>query len=124
MYGRPEPERILVRLLVRYRARNHVLCALELYRRVLAVTPFIRMAAERGESGGPPPSTTKNLGSYYRRPSAAIEKGGGFFVPGLEGFRCSELFTGPGGPPNLFSRASQDSEKRFGTVVFSPRHVV
>eukprot|EP00903_Cladosiphon_okamuranus_P008720 g8352.t1 len=35
----------------------------------------------------PPPSGTRNLGSYYRRPSAAIERGGGFFVPGLEGFR-------------------------------------
>eukprot|EP00752_Nemacystus_decipiens_P006524 g5875.t1 len=34
-----------------------------------------------------PPGTEKNLGSYYRRPSAAIERGGGFFVPGLEGFR-------------------------------------
>jgi hypothetical protein len=29
----------------------------------------------------------ENLGSYYKRPSAAIERGGGFFVPGLEGYR-------------------------------------
>lgn len=41
-------------------------------------------------ANNPPPSgTEKNLGSYYRRPSAAIEQGGGFFVPGLEGFRCA-----------------------------------
>ncbi|CAN0432312.1 unnamed protein product [Ascophyllum nodosum] len=40
-------------------------------------------------SNGQSPKTEKNLGSYYRRPSAAIEQGGGFFVPGLEGFRWS-----------------------------------
>ena len=28
---------------------------------------------------------------YYRRPSRAIEKGGGFFVPGLEGERIRLL---------------------------------
>jgi hypothetical protein len=27
----------------------------------------------------------RGLKGYYRRPSRAIEKGGGFFVPGLEG---------------------------------------
>ena len=29
---------------------------------------------------------------YYVRPSRAIEKGGGFFVPGLEGDRSFNLF--------------------------------
>lgn len=36
---------------------------------------------------GLPPKTSKNMRSYYNRPSAAIERGGGFFVPGLQGFR-------------------------------------
>ncbi|CAM9322434.1 unnamed protein product [Laminaria digitata] len=40
-----------------------------------------------GADRSPPGENTKNLGSYYRRPSAAIEQGGGFFVPGLQGFR-------------------------------------
>ena len=29
----------------------------------------------------------RGMKGYYRRPSRAIEKGGGFFVPGLEGER-------------------------------------
>ena len=29
----------------------------------------------------------KNMSSYYKRPSAALERGGGFFVPGLEGYK-------------------------------------
>ena len=41
-----------------------------------------------GADRSPPGEKTKNLGSYYRRPSAAVEQGGGFFVPGLQGFRC------------------------------------
>lgn len=41
--------------------------------------------ADRMATG--PRSETKNLGIYYRRPSTAIERGGGFFVPGLEGYR-------------------------------------
>lgn len=39
-------------------------------------------------------TTTKNLGSYYRRPSAALERGGGFFVPGLEGYRLRLVMGG------------------------------
>ncbi|CAN0056084.1 unnamed protein product, partial [Hapterophycus canaliculatus] len=39
---------------------------------------LLRMTAKKN----PQPGVTN-----YRRPSAAIERGGGFFVPGLEGFR-------------------------------------
>mmetsp|Transcript_16199 Transcript_16199/g.24025 ORF Transcript_16199/g.24025 Transcript_16199/m.24025 type:complete len:300 (-) Transcript_16199:19-918(-) len=35
----------------------------------------------------------KNLAGYYKRPSAALEQGGGFFIPGLEGYKL-RLFTG------------------------------
>jgi hypothetical protein len=39
-------------------------------------------------AGEPPKQPAqKNMGSYYRRPSAAMERGGGFFVPGLEGYK-------------------------------------
>ena len=39
-------------------------------------------------TGEPPKQPAqKNMGSYYRRPSAALERGGGFFVPGLEGYK-------------------------------------
>ncbi|CAN0446304.1 unnamed protein product, partial [Phaeothamnion confervicola] len=36
----------------------------------------------------------KNLGSYYRRPAAAVERGGGFFIPGFQGYRCLTFSVG------------------------------
>lgn len=36
----------------------------------------------------------RGMKGYYRRPSRAIEKGGGFFVPGLEGERIRVLTAG------------------------------
>ena len=46
----------------------------------------IRMQAE-------PPGQKPGQG-YYRRPSAALERGGGFFVPGLEGARLRLVAAG------------------------------
>lgn len=51
---------------------------------------YFRMMAGDGDTKDRAPLGTelgKNMGSYYRRPSAAIERGGGFFVPGLQGSR-------------------------------------
>ena len=37
-------------------------------------------------SAGPPPYEEAKKG-FYVRPSAAVERGGGFFIPGLEGYK-------------------------------------
>ena len=53
---------------------------------VIAAAPAPRLAAP------PPPPPPKVKGSgYYVRPSAALERGGGFYVPGLEGDRLRLL---------------------------------
>ena len=53
---------------------------------VIAAPPAPRLAAP------PPPPPPKVKGSgYYVRPSAALERGGGFYVPGLEGDRLRLL---------------------------------
>lgn len=41
----------------------------------------------------PPPAAPKVKSSYYKNPSKAIEKGGGFFIPGLQGPRL-RVFVG------------------------------
>ncbi|CAM9898633.1 unnamed protein product [Choristocarpus tenellus] len=66
-------------------------------------------------TNGPP---TKNLSSYYKRPSAAIERGGGFFIPGLQGSRLQLVFSGVilgllllgGSPPSTMSPSQLSSE--------------
>ena len=45
-------------------------------------------AAPRAEPpGGAGAERGKQAKGFYLRPSAAVERGGGFFIPGLEGFR-------------------------------------
>lgn len=80
----------------------------------LYVTPLrLRPAAQpvvRMQGQGPPRSNERP--GFYQRPSAALEKGGAFFVPGLQGGRarlaaagviCAGFalnrVTGPGGDP-------------------------
>lgn len=77
-------------------------------------------------SAGPPP---KVKSSYYKNPSKAIEKGGGFYIPGLRGPRLrvavpilalvlltiNHITTGPG----LAVRSFQVSETLAAAAAFS-----
>lgn len=49
--------------------------------RIPARLTRVRMAA------GPPPPPARAKPGYYQRPSAAVEQGGAFYIPGLEGSR-------------------------------------
>jgi hypothetical protein len=55
----------------------------------LAPPPAARLARQQPQLRmmAPPPSSPKAGSGYYVRPSAALERGGGFYVPGLEGTR-------------------------------------
>ena len=63
-------------------------------------------------SAGPPPYEEAKKG-FYVRPSAAVERGGGFFIPGLEGYKLRlavALLLSAGRCPTASSaRASPDS---------------
>mmetsp|Transcript_19038 Transcript_19038/g.40327 ORF Transcript_19038/g.40327 Transcript_19038/m.40327 type:complete len:347 (-) Transcript_19038:747-1787(-) len=49
-------------------------------------------AAIRGVRSRPPLCLAKPVkSSYYKRPAAALERGGGFYIPGLEGYRLRLL---------------------------------
>ncbi|KAJ1425274.1 hypothetical protein B484DRAFT_451157 [Ochromonadaceae sp. CCMP2298] len=53
----------------------------------LREAPRAALRAARGDDDRVDMQTVPGLKGYYVRPSRAIEKGGGFFVPGLEGGR-------------------------------------
>jgi hypothetical protein len=58
-----------------------------LQHRVTILQPAQRRCCSVMAAEPPKQPAQKNMGSYYRRPSAALERGGGFFVPGLEGYK-------------------------------------
>jgi len=60
-------------------------------RRLLKNTYFLSTNGNDGDNKGTRSKTRKPSG-VYSRPSAAIERGSGFYVPGLEGSRVRSLF--------------------------------
>lgn len=61
---------------------------------ISSTSPSTRLFSERPRpsSGSVSADGKAQKASFYKRPSKAIEMGGGFFIPGLEGYRL-RLFT-------------------------------